>query len=179
MKDGRTHLAHKASTRSIWTPVRSGSYVASADKATQQPWTRRCAKQAWRWRSWSGARPSCSRTRKPRVNVDGIEELVADKGYHSGAVVQRMKSYDVRSYIPEKRQKGQRQLGGQGRATTGGVPESAAGAKQLRQELTQTARRIGRAQLCPLHETGGLRRCHLRGRENILKRQLSTSEPST
>jgi uncharacterized membrane protein len=24
---------------------------------------------------------------KPRVNVDGIEELVADKGYHSGAVV--------------------------------------------------------------------------------------------
>jgi hypothetical protein len=24
---------------------------------------------------------------KPKVNVDGIEELVTDKGYHSGAVV--------------------------------------------------------------------------------------------
>jgi hypothetical protein len=45
---------------------------------------------------------------KPKVNVDGIEELVTDKGYHSGAVVQRMKSYDVRSYIPEKQQKGRR-----------------------------------------------------------------------
>ena len=30
---------------------------------------------------------------KPKVNVDGIEELVADKDYHSSAVVQRVKSY--------------------------------------------------------------------------------------
>ncbi|MGZ5719411.1 MAG: hypothetical protein ACXWI9_16185, partial [Burkholderiales bacterium] len=35
-------------------------------------------------------------------NLNGIEELVTDKGYHSGAVVQRVKSYEVRSYIPEK-----------------------------------------------------------------------------
>jgi len=42
---------------------------------------------------------------KPKVNVDGIEELVADKGYHSGAVVERVKSYEVRSYIPEKLQR--------------------------------------------------------------------------
>ena len=45
---------------------------------------------------------------KPKVNVGGIEELVADKGYHSGAVVERVKSHEVRSYIPEKKQKGQR-----------------------------------------------------------------------
>src|SRR5208337_5006809 len=45
---------------------------------------------------------------KPRVNVNGIEELVTDKGYHSGAGVQRVKNYEVRSYIPEKRQKGRR-----------------------------------------------------------------------
>jgi hypothetical protein len=43
-----------------------------------------------------------------KVNVNGIEELVADKGYHSGAVIQRVKSYEVHSYIPEKQQKGQR-----------------------------------------------------------------------
>ena len=29
---------------------------------------------------------------EPKVNVNGIEELVTDKGYHSGAVVQRVKS---------------------------------------------------------------------------------------
>ena len=27
---------------------------------------------------------------EPQVNVNGIEELVADKGYHSGAVLQRV-----------------------------------------------------------------------------------------
>src|SRR5205807_8647376 len=45
---------------------------------------------------------------KPKVKVAGIEELVTDKGYHSGAVVNRMKTYEVRSYIPEKKQKGRR-----------------------------------------------------------------------
>src|SRR5438093_13632002 len=44
----------------------------------------------------------------PQVNVAGIEETVADKGYHSGAVVKRMKAYGVRSYIAEKKQKGRR-----------------------------------------------------------------------
>ena len=42
------------------------------------------------------------------MNVDGIEEMVTDKGYHSGAVVKRMKAYGVRTYIPEKKQKGRR-----------------------------------------------------------------------
>jgi hypothetical protein len=45
---------------------------------------------------------------KPKVNVKGIEGLIADKGYHSGAVVERVKSYEVRSNIPEKQQKGRR-----------------------------------------------------------------------
>ena len=34
--------------------------------------------------------------------MKGIEELVADKGYHSGAVLERVKSDKVRSYNPEK-----------------------------------------------------------------------------
>jgi hypothetical protein len=42
----------------------------------------------------------------PKVNVEGIEEAVADKGYHSGAVLERVKSYEVRTYIPEKKQGG-------------------------------------------------------------------------
>src|SRR5450756_2686416 len=48
----------------------------------------------------------------PKVNVAGIEETVTDKGYHSGAVVKRMKAYGVRSYIPEKKQKGRRNWAG-------------------------------------------------------------------
>jgi transposase len=37
-----------------------------------------------------------------------IEEMVADKGYHSGAVVVNLQSAEVRTYIPEKKQRGQR-----------------------------------------------------------------------
>jgi hypothetical protein len=52
---------------------------------------------------------------EPKVNVNGIEELVTDKGYHSGAVVKRVKSYEVRSYIPEKQPKGKRNWAGASR----------------------------------------------------------------
>jgi hypothetical protein len=45
---------------------------------------------------------------EPKVNVDGIEELVADKGYHSGAVLEQVKELEVRTYIPEKKQAGKR-----------------------------------------------------------------------
>ena len=48
----------------------------------------------------------------PQVNVAGIEETVTDKGYHSGAVVKRMKAYEMRSYIPEKKRKGRRNWAG-------------------------------------------------------------------
>jgi hypothetical protein len=48
----------------------------------------------------------------PQVNVAGIEETATDKGYHSGAVVKRMKAYGVRTYIPEKKQKGRRNWAG-------------------------------------------------------------------
>ena len=49
-----------------------------------------------------------SRSDDTKVSLNGIEELVADKGYLSGAVLKRVKGYGVRSYIPEKRQKGKR-----------------------------------------------------------------------
>jgi len=42
------------------------------------------------------------------VNLGGIEEVVADKGYHSGPVLQEMQAAGVRTYIPEKKQAGKR-----------------------------------------------------------------------
>ena len=44
----------------------------------------------------------------PQVNLGGIEEVVADKGYHSGPVLEELKAVGVRTYIPEKKQNGQR-----------------------------------------------------------------------
>ena len=54
----------------------------------------------------------------PQVNVAGIEEVVADKGYHSGPVLQEMKATGARTYIPEKKQTGKRHwVGKQSNAT--------------------------------------------------------------
>lgn len=38
---------------------------------------------------------------KPRVHLGGIAEVVADKGYHSGPVLQQMHAAGVRTYIRE------------------------------------------------------------------------------
>ena len=97
---------------------------------------------------------------------------MTDKGYHSGAVVQRMKSYEVRSYIPEKKPKGRRDWQGK-RAEQQAVY---ANRRRVRGEYGKSLlRRRGELverSFAHCYETGGMRRCHLRGRENILKRQL-------
>ena len=109
---------------------------------------------------------------EPKVNVNGIEELVTDKGYHSGAVVERVKSYEVRSYIPEKQQKGRRNWQGKP-AEQQAVYENR---RRVRGEYGKSLlRRRGELverSFAHCYETGGMRRCHLRGRDNILKRQL-------
>jgi hypothetical protein len=52
------------------------------------------------------------------VNLGGIEDVVADKGYHSGAVVEWAKSYQVRTYIRAKAER-TTALGRQARAAAG------------------------------------------------------------
>jgi transposase len=108
----------------------------------------------------------------PKVNVKGIEELVTDKGYHSGEVLKRVTSYEVRTYIPEKKQEGQRHWQGKTeeqeavyqnrRRVRGGYGKSLL---RRRGELVERG-------FAHCYETGGMRRTHLRGHANILKRQL-------
>ena len=109
---------------------------------------------------------------KPKVNVEGIEEMVADKGYHSGAVLERMKSYEVRTYIPEKKQKGHRHWEGK----TEQQPVVYQNRRRVRGDYGKSLlRRRGELverSFAHCYETGGMRRTHLRGHENILKRQL-------
>ena len=87
--------------------------------------------------------------------MQGIEELVTDKGYHSSAVVQRMKSYEVRSYSPEKKPKGRRNWQNQrAERAAGGLREPAMSARRVRQELTATVRPADRTQLRALLRDG-------------------------
>jgi len=100
-----------------------------------------------------------------------VEEVVADKGYHSGAVLTELHEQEFRSYIPEP-DRGRRKWQGEGkqqeqkrtyenrRRVRGDRNKRL---QKLRSELTERT-------FAHLYETGGMRRVHLRGRDNILKR---------
>jgi transposase len=109
---------------------------------------------------------------EPKVNPNGIEELVTDKGYHSGAVLTSVESCEVRSYIPEKKQRGRRHWQDKSeeqkavyanrRRVRGGY-----GKKLLKRRGEFVERSFAHC-----YETGGMRRTTLRGHGNMLKRQL-------
>ncbi len=173
MKDGRMHLAHKAEHA---VDLATGAVLAvtlqGADQGDTATLDQTLGEAGMAVAELVGREAELRPEQAPQVNVAGIEETVADKGYHSGAVVKRMKAYGVRSYIPEKKQKGRRNWAG----------------KQAEQEAVYANRRRVRGEygksllrrrgefversFAHCYETGAMRRCHLRGHENILKRQL-------
>jgi len=108
----------------------------------------------------------------PKVNVAGIEETVTDKGYHSGAVVKRMKAYGVRSYIPEKKQKGRRNWAGKPAEQQAVYANRRRGRGEYGKSLLRRRGELVERSFAHCYETGAMRRCHLRGHENIRTRQL-------
>src|ERR1700691_2505255 len=173
MKDGRTHLAYKAEHA---VDLDTGAVVAvtlpGADKGDTTTLDATLCEAGMTVAELAGREAELRPDHEPKVNVNGIEELVTDKGYHSGAVLQHVKSYEVRSYLPEKQQKWRRS--GQGKpAEQQAVYENR---RRVRSEYGKSLlRRRGELverSFAHCYETGGLRRCHLRGRDNILKRQL-------
>jgi len=108
MKDGRTHLAHKAEHA---VDLDSGAVLAVTLEAADLGDTTTLDAtliEAGMAVAELAVHATESRSDDTKVSLNGIEELVADKGYLSGAVLKRVKGYGVRSYIPEKRQKGKR-----------------------------------------------------------------------
>jgi transposase len=108
----------------------------------------------------------------PKVNVAGIEETVTDKGYHSGAVVKRMTAYGVRSYIPEKKQKGRRNWAGKPAEQQAVYANRRRVRSEYGKSLLRRRGELVERSFAHCYETGGMRRCHLRGHENIRTRQL-------
>src|SRR5271167_1566484 len=173
MKDGRTHLAYKAEHA---VDMDTGAVVAvtlpGADKGDTTSLDATLCEAGMTVAELAGREAELGPDHEPKVNVNGIQELVTDKGYHSGAVLQRVKSYEVCSYIPEKQQKGRRNWQGKA-AEQQAIYENR---RRVRSEYGKSLlRRRGELverSFAHCYETGGLRRCHLRGHDNILKRQL-------
>jgi transposase len=173
MKDGRTHLAHKAEHA---VDLDTGAVVAvtlqGADLGDTTTLDQTLSEAGMAVADLVEREAELRPEEPPKVNVEGIEEVVTDKGYHSGAVVKRMESYEVKSYIPEKQQSGNRHW--EGKAEEQGAVyrnrrrvQGEHGKKLLRRRGELVERSFAHC-----YETGGMRRTHLRGHENILKRQL-------
>ena len=157
MKDGRTHLAHKAEHA---VDLTSGALLAMTLQPANEGDTTTIHKTL-----------AEAQTAARAINDVGVEEVVADKGYHSGAVLKEVHDQEVRSYIPEP-ERGRRKWQGkeeeqkrtyENRRRVRG--ERNMRLQKLRSELTERS-------FAHLYETGGMRRVHLRGRNNILKRLL-------
>ena len=159
MKDGRTHLAHKAEHA---VDLESGALLA----ITVQP---ACAGDTTTIHETLAEGQEAAR----EINERGIEELVADKGYHSGAVLQELHEEAIRSYIPEP-ERGRRNWKGEGKASERKrVYDNRRRVRRARSKRLQKVRsELTERTFAHMYETGGMRRLHLRGRDNILKRLL-------
>src|SRR5258707_672462 len=101
-----------------------------------------------------------------------IDATMTDKGYYSGAVVKRMKAYEVRSYIPEKKQKGRRNWAGKQAEQQAVYANRRRVRGEYGKSLLRRRGELVERSFAHCYETGAMRRCHLRGHKNILKRQL-------
>lgn len=157
MKDGRTHLAHKAEHA---VDLTSGAIVAVTLQGADLGDT-----------TTIGVTLQEAQANATLINERGVEEVVADKGYHSDAVMVELHAAGARSYIPEPERgrrnwddkpQQQKQVYGNRRRMSGRRGKDL---QKLRSERMERS-------FAHMYETGGMRRTHLRQHNNILKRLL-------
>jgi transposase len=169
MKDGRTHLAHKAEHA---VDLESGAVVAvtvqpadRGDTTSQEETLEEAARHLGDLAAEDGPAQRLAQDHQL------MKELVADRGYHSDAVLESCDKLGIRTYIPEPkrprrrwrgRKEAAKRLYANRRRTRGNY-----GRKLSRQRAEKAERSFAHC-----YETGGMRRIHLRGHENIRKRIL-------
>jgi transposase len=170
MKDGRTHLAHKAEHA---VDLKTGAVMAvTLQEADQGDTTTVIETLAQAGENGAELMQTEEANQKPKMHLQGIEEVVTDKGYHSGETLVMLENAEVRTYIPEKKQKGRRDWDGKSEQQQAVYAnrrrvKGAYGKRLLRKRGELIERSFAHC-----YDTGGMRRTHLRGHKNILKRLL-------
>jgi len=165
MKDGRTHLAHKAEHA---VDMETGAIVA----VTVQPADRGDTESIDT--TLSEAMDTLADVledpeAEPQLSPQVLSEVVADKGYHSNAVLCRHAELGIRTYIsePKRGRRNWQEKASEQKATYGNRRRIRGKRGKRLQRLR--GERVERS-FAHCYETGGMRRTHLRGHENILKR---------
>jgi transposase len=170
MKDGRTHLAHKAEHA---VDMESGAVLAVTVQTADRGDTHTVQQTLADAQEHMAvvAEVIESEPNAPAVEVQSPAELVTDKGYHSREVVRQLTEAGIRTYISEP-DRGRQQWKGQSaeQAAVYANRRRIQGerGKQLQRQRGEKLERI----MAHLYETGGMRRVHLRGHGNIIKRLL-------
>jgi transposase len=163
MKDGRTHLAHKAEHAiDLETGAIVGVTVQGADEGdttTIQQTLPEAAEQL----------EAVAAVTDDAVTV--IEEIVADKGYHSRTTVHDLERLEIRTYISEPDRGPQSWIGQEAERDAVYANRRRIRGDRGKRLLRKRGELLERP-CAHLYETGGLRRAHVRGHENVLKRLL-------
>jgi transposase len=173
MKDGRTHFAYKAEHAvDMETGAVTAVVVAAGDAGDTTTIEETLPEAGQNTADLVGQRAERGAVGPvEEVHREGIEEVVADKGYHSDAVLQRLADSGVRAYISEPDRGRRRWVGkraeqervyGNRRRIRGDYGEALL---RKRGELLERG-------FAHCYDTGGMRRVWLRGKKNILKRAL-------
>lgn len=159
MKDGRTHLAYKAEHAvDLETQVIVAATVTHAQRSDPETGAETLVVAEYNLQQAD--------------RVGGIQELVADKGYHDNGLLTQCADWQVRSYIPERQQKSRcwTDKPGECEAAFRGNRRRVRGhkGKRLNRWRSERCERTF-AHVC---ETGGARRSWLRGLEKVAKAYL-------
>jgi transposase len=162
MKDSRTHLAHKAEHA---VDLETGAIVAVTVQPADDGDTTTIVDTVLAALEQVAAAQAGGDEPQP------VEELITDKGYHSNRILVELDALGLRSYIAEP---------ARGRRHWSKEPEAQAPVygnrrrirgRRGRRLMRQRGEYVERA-FAHLYDTGGMRRTHLRGHTNILKRVL-------
>lgn len=165
MKDGRTHLAHKAEHA---VDMETGAVVAVTVQPADRGDTESVEKTLWEAMDIL-ADVLEDPEAEPQLSAQVFSEVVADKGYHSNAVLRWQTELGIRTYIsePKRGRRNWQDKESEQKATYGNRRRirGQRGKKLMRLRGERVERSFAHC-----YETGGMRRTHLRGHENILKR---------
>ncbi len=163
MKDGRTHLAYKAEhSMDLETGAMVSVVIHPADRGDTQS----------AWETLAEASENLNAVQEGSQEEEGLlQECIADRGYHSGAVLADLKEMGIRSYIAEP-DRGRRKWKGKSREQKGVYANRDRMKRAKAKGLHRKRAEILERSFAHMLDSGGMRRVWLRGRENVWKRYL-------
>jgi len=172
MKDGTTHLAHKAEHA---VDMETGAVIAVTLQAADQGDTttihETLAETAENVAQLIEREAEKAPAEDPQVSLTPLAEIVADKGYHSSEMMLALQQAETRSYIPEPKRPHRKWAGKTAEQKAVYANRRRVKGSYGNRLLKKRGELIERS-FAHCYETGAMRRVYLRGHENVLKRQL-------